>query len=36
MSKHDVKEFIDSILGLEEVGMADNADVELQILANTF
>ena len=36
MSKHDVKEFIDSILGLEEVGMADNADVELQISANTF
>ncbi len=36
MSKHDVKEFINSILELEEIGMADNADVELQISANTF
>lgn len=36
MSKHDVKEFIDSILEIEEIGMADNADVELQISSNTF
>jgi hypothetical protein len=36
MSKHDVEEFISSILGLEEVGLVDNADVELFISANTF
>lgn len=36
MSKHRVKEFIDSILEIEEIGMADNADVELQISSNTF
>ena len=36
MSKHAVEEFINSILELEEVGLADNADVELTISANTF
>lgn len=36
MSKHDVKEFVDSILQIEEVNAADNADVELYISANTF